>query len=192
MSKRRHPTMPQRRPVFVGCEGASEVQYVGVLRDLARDQSVPVYVTIQDLGCGAGDPLTRVDLAVRKIKAFEAKRECYADRFVLLDDDQTESKPELADKANRIAHRNGITIVWQSPCFEAVLLRHLSGCTSQRPPSSAVALQRLRAYWPDYEKSMSKAQLARRVDCDALQRVAVEEPALRSLLICLGLVEAQS
>lgn len=38
MSRRRPPYIELRRPVYIGCEGASEVSYAGFLQDLIRDQ----------------------------------------------------------------------------------------------------------------------------------------------------------
>jgi hypothetical protein len=39
-------------PIFVGCEGQSEVDYVGWLRNLARDRHLPVHLELADLGRG--------------------------------------------------------------------------------------------------------------------------------------------
>ena len=49
MNRRRPPYIQQRRPVFIGCEGASEVGYAGLLQDLLRDASLPVHLVIENL-----------------------------------------------------------------------------------------------------------------------------------------------
>jgi hypothetical protein len=36
----------QRRPVYIGCEGASEVRYAGFLQDLIREARLPVHLVI--------------------------------------------------------------------------------------------------------------------------------------------------
>ena len=55
---RRIPYIPQRVPVFVGCEGESEVGYVQLLNALAQNANPPVHLHVEKL-IGAGDPLTR-------------------------------------------------------------------------------------------------------------------------------------
>jgi hypothetical protein len=43
-------------------------------------------------------------------------------------------------------------LIWQEPCHEAVLLRHVAGCDQLRPQTSAAAIAELRKCWPDYQK----------------------------------------
>jgi hypothetical protein len=109
-------------------------------------------------------------------------------RFVLLDTDQTESNPQRADLARRLANKNNITIVWQRTCFEAVLLRHLPACDTHRPPDTPTAVRALIQKWPDYEKPMSRVALSRRIDREAVSRAAAVVPELRILLSRLGLI----
>lgn len=188
MTRRRRAYIEQRRPVFIGCEGASEVSYAGFLQDLLRDASPPVHLVIEELGLGAGDPMARIDLAVRRLDHLRRTRIAPPQRFVLLDDDQIEADPRRADMARRMAAANNIRIVWQRPCFEAVLLRHLPDRTTRRPPDTPEAKRALERDWPEYQKPMTRAALARRLDLQAVLRAATVEPELDVLLRCLGLI----
>lgn len=184
----RRPTIPQRKPIYIGCEGASEVGYVSVLDDFVRAANLPLHLIIQELAPGAGDPLARVELAVSRIKAISRTRIPPVERFVLLDTDQAVAEPDRAERARRLAHENKINIIWQAPCFEAVLLRHLPGRTNHQPPDTARAQTAINREWPGYRKPMTRTQLATRIDLDALQRVAGVEPELASLFRCIGIL----
>jgi hypothetical protein len=74
MSRRRPPFIELRRPVYIGCEGASEVGYVGFLQDLIRNANLPVHLHVDELGPGTGDPLSRIEMAVLRLKQLERKR----------------------------------------------------------------------------------------------------------------------
>lgn len=189
MTRRRPPHIPQRRPVYIGCEGASEVSYAGFLQDLIRDAALPVHLIVEELGPGAGDPLARVEMAVRRLAHLRRTRTAPAERFVLLDFDQAERDPQRAERAKHAADDCAIVIVWQRPCFEAVLLRHLPDRATRRPPDTPEAGRALVKEWPDYKKPMTRADLARRLDQAAVRRAAAVEPELDALLRCLGLIE---
>jgi len=188
MTRRRPPNIPLRRQIFVGCEGKSEAGYVALLQDFARTASLPIYLNIKELAPGAGDPLARVEMAVRLIKQESATRIAPSASFVLLDEDQTVLAPARAETARQLATQKNITIVWQRPCFEAVLLRHLLGCHTRRPPDTTGAGNALQGEWPEYAKPMDRAALARRLDLAAAMRAAGVEPELAALLRAIGLL----
>ncbi len=189
MTRRRPQYILQRRPVYIGYEGASEVSYAGFLQDLLREAGLPVHLVIDELGPGAGDPLARVEMAVRRLAHLRRTRAAPAERFVLLDFDQAERDPQRADQARRKAADDNIVIVWQRPCFEAVLLRHPKGRAGHRPPDSSRAGQALTRDWPEYEKPMTRDNLARRLDLASVLRAAAVEPELEALLRCLGILQ---
>lgn len=188
MTRRRPPHIPQRRPVYIGCEGASEASYANLLQDMLRAADLPVHLVVDKLGPGAGDPLTRIGVARRRLYHLQRTRTAPAERFALLDSDQALSDPQRAGQACRMAADNDITIVWQHTCFEAVLLRHLQDCATRRPSDTPEAGRALKREWPGYQKPMPRAELARRIDQAALLRAANVEPELKILLSCLGLV----
>lgn len=186
----RRAIRPQRRPIYVGCEGASEVGYVGVLNDLVRVADRPLHLIIEELGPGAGDPLARVEMAVRRIAHHRQTRIAPVERFVLLDFDQVERDRARGDRAMKLAADFDIRIVWQRPCFEAVLLRHIEGRATHRPPDTPKAQRDLEHDWAGYRKPMTRSDLARRIDLASLERVAIVEPELAEMLRCLGIIAA--
>ena len=189
MRRRPSPSIPQRRLVFIGCEGESEVAYAGLLQDMLLQAGMHVQLNVRDLGRGAGDPLARVQLAVQHLAQLGRTRIAPPERFILLDDDQTARDPARAECARQLAAQHRITIVWQRPCFEALLLRHLPDCTTRRPPDTAEAVRVLEREWRGYRKPLSRAALAERIDHDAVRRAAGVEPELQVLLRCLGLAD---
>jgi hypothetical protein len=189
MSRRRAPFIELRRPVYIGCEGASEVGYVGFLQDLIRNANLPVHLHVDELGPGTGDPLSRIEMAVLRLKQLERKRSAPRERFALLDSDQAERDPQRAERASRLAADHDISIVWQRPCFEAVLLRHLEGRAGHRPPDTPGAIRALEREWAGYTKGTKRADLAQRIDHAAVMRAAVVEPDLAVLLRCIRLLQ---
>ena len=97
----------------------------------------------------------------------------------------------MAEDAERLAGDHGIKLIWQAPCHEALLLRHLPGRASDRPPTSKLAQSALKAVWPEYEKPMSPASLSKRIDLAGLRRAAAVEPGLKEFLSDIGLDPAK-
>lgn len=184
--KTRRPFIPQRKPIFVGCEGESEQGYAGFLQDLIHEAGLHVHLNIELLK--AGDPLARIELAVRKLTQLRKTRGNFPDRFVFLDTDQLALSADRANRARQVAAANDIRIVWQEPCFEAVLLRHFAGRTAHRPPTNQATQDAILHEWPQYRKPMSRADLARKIDREAVTRAAGVEEDLMALLRCIGLI----
>jgi hypothetical protein len=185
----RHPRRlrPLRQRIFVGCEGLSEVGYIAFIRNVAEDQQLPIHLEIKNLA-PAGDPFDRVNEAVKRIARLEHNREKFSARFVILDDDQNSQAPERAGNAKQLAQQNSISLIWQSPCHEAILLRHFQGHANDRPPTSAIAEQQLKSIWPEYTKPMERRDIGKRLDIDALKRATAVEPDLFKFLARLGLI----
>ncbi|HWJ39101.1 MAG TPA: hypothetical protein VNR86_10125 [Sphingomicrobium sp.] len=184
--KLRRAFIPQRRPIFVGCEGESEQGYAGFLQDLIFEADLHVHLNIELLK--AGDPLARIELAIRRLAQLRKTRGVFADKFVLLDTDQLALSPDRAQRARALAAANDISVVWQDPCFEAMLLRHLPGRSAHRPPTNPATQNAIRQEWPQYEKPMSRAELARKIDREAVIRASAVEEGLMALLRCIGLM----
>jgi hypothetical protein len=185
---RRRSSIPQRRPVFVGCEGESELGYAALLQHLLRDANLHVHLIVEDLGIGAGDPLSKVQMAIRKLAQLRRSWGAPNERFLLLDSDQNENIRGRVATAQGLAAQHRIQIVWQHPCFEAVLLRHLPNCATRRPPDTTEAMRALRREWADYEKPMARTDLSRKLGLTNVLQAAAVEPTLGSLLRCLGLI----
>ena len=127
-------------------------------------------------------------MAGRRTDLQRRKRTTPSASFAFLDGDQAVRDPQRADRARRLAVENGIAIIWQRPCFEAVLLRHLPDRATHRPLDTPRAIQALEREWPGYAKPLERAALARRLDLDAVLRAATVEPELAALLRVLGLL----
>lgn len=181
MTRRRSIIAP-RTPVFLGCEGESEQAYGQVLNDLLREANRPVHLEVMNLNPGAGDPIARLRKAGQEIVRRRQRRSEFRLQVVLMDSDQIDADGKRRQQAEWCAQDLGIRIIWQEPCHEAMLLRHLDGFAQNRPLTSRAAEAMLRAAWPDYRKPMTKIQLARRIDLDAVQRAAAVEPSLSAFL----------
>jgi hypothetical protein len=99
-------------------------------------------------------------------------------RAVLLDADKLGQAPARDARARELAAAATISLVWQRPCHEALLLRHLEGCRDLRRPTSDLSLQELRRRWPDYDKGMPAGRLATRIGANELRRVLQVEHEL--------------
>lgn len=185
---RRRPIRVPKKPIFLGCEGDSEVAYGQVLNDLLRSSDVPVHLHVEALARGAGDPLARVRRALQRIAELENRRSRFRLAAILLDFDQAERDPARADRAKRLATQNNLALIWQHPCHEALLLRHMPDCSNHRPLDCRVAQQQLERVWPEYKKAMPRALLARRIDLDAVRQAAGVEPELRVFLEAIRLL----
>ena len=82
---RRKPHIAQRTPIYIGCEGQSEVEYGFLIRSMAEAAGLPVHLRIEDLQ--AGDPLARVERAIARTAYIQRSRERFRHRFILLDTD---------------------------------------------------------------------------------------------------------
>src|SRR5688572_28287509 len=121
----RRSSIEPRKPMYLGCEGESEAAYGQVLDDLVRSAGLAVHRRVDVLAPGAGDPLTRVRRAVDRIARIEKQRASFHAKAILMDSDRVTGEPQRAAEATHLAARSGIRIVWQVPCHEAVLLRHM-------------------------------------------------------------------
>lgn len=184
---RRPPHIPQRTPIFVGCEGESEGAYVALLQNLADAAGSHVHITIELLTPGAGDPLARVTRALAHLGRLRGRRTVFAHAFVLMDSDQLALDRARGERARRDAQAGGLTLIWQDPCHEAFLLRHLPGRADRRPGDSGAALEALRREWPEYQKPMTRRDLQRRLDLEAVRQAGAAHPDLAPLLQALGL-----
>lgn len=187
---RRHAArraIPQRRRLFVGCEGESERAYVALLARLAEDAHLAVHLHAEVLG--GGDPLAIVEHAAQRAAEHDRQRgELFARRFVLLDSDKRGHVPQRDERIGGVAAAAGLCLVWQRPCHEALLLRHLEGCSQLMPATTRLANKHLLQRWPSYEKAMSSTRLAARLDLAATIRASEVEAELAELLREIGLI----
>jgi len=181
---------PQRTPIFIGCEGSSEVGYASWLRNIVRDRDLPLHLELSDLGRGAGDPLARIELARERIGRFESNRAAFAARFIFLDTDQLEGHRERARLAHQLAREEGIVVLWQDPTHEAFLLRHFPRCLTMMPPDKRAADTALRRVWPDYQKPCNARQIEQCLSLEGAHRVASHHDDFAHFLRTIGLLDA--
>jgi hypothetical protein len=186
MRSSRRTLIPQRRRVFLGCEGESERGYGARLGELLETVCQDVYLDVVLLNPGAGDPLALVERARQRIADTERKRERYAMRAILLDADKRGQVPERDAHLLKIAAEMKLTLIWQEPCHEALLLRHLENCRDLRPPTTTQAMAQLTRHWPSYTKGLSAMRLAERIGLEELRRVQQVEKDLAAFLVEIG------
>lgn len=182
--RRHRPNIPPRRPIFLGCEGSSEVGYGTVLSKLAHNlPGVHVHIVVKNLQPGAGDPLQLVNRAIRLISDIERRRTRFTVKAILLDQGEAEKMKQAAF----VAKTAGIDhLIWQAPDHEGLLLRHIAGCEHRRPPSGS-SMSALRKEWPTYTKGMSAQALIERIGIDELKRASTVEAELRNFFHALGI-----
>ena len=185
--RRDRPTIPPRKPFFLGCEGQSEEAYGQFLSDLARDLGLPIYLRVVKLGLGAGDPLSRLQRAREKIEHHERTRTRFAYKAVLLDSDQIDNNLQARERAEQTARKANIEIIWQVPCHEALLLRHFEGFEQRHPVSKTEIEAALRRAWPLYEKPMTRQQISNILKISHVRRAAQNERPLLNFLRRLGI-----
>jgi hypothetical protein len=184
----RRPIIKPKTPIFLGCEGESEQAYGQLLNDLLQTEGCPVHLEVVNLSPGAGDPIARLRRATQEIARRRQRRSEFARRAVLLDLDQVQNDSKRRQQADQLANQLDIRIIWQEPCHEALLLRHLDGFAQHRPPSTHASTIALKAAWPQYAKPMTKIRLSRRIGREDVQRAATVEPALAAFLREVGLL----
>ena len=185
--KRNYRQRPQRKRYFLGCEGESEQAYGQLLNKLAQDLKIPVHLHVKPLTPGAGSPLARVKRAVKEIEQGENLRVRYLKRFILLDQDQAPARSPMAQETEALAKNNNITLIWQSPCHEAFILRHLQGHTDKKPLNSSEAKKALIKAWPEYSKPMTRNKLSQRISITEVRRAMKVESGLEVFLQTIGL-----
>ena len=178
---------PQRRRFFLGCEGKSEQAYGQLLNKLARELQVPVYLDVKTLSPGAGSPLALVKRAVKKIKQAEKVRTSYSKRFILLDQDRAPADSQMAEDTEALAEANNIILIWQSPCHEAFLLRHLQGYLDKRPLNSDEAQKIILKAWPEYSKPMTRSRLSQRIGITEVKQAMATYPEFKAFLRAISL-----
>lgn len=139
--KRRHLAIPQRKRFYIGCEGRTEVEYVGFLQDRVEATHRKYHLVRKDLG-GSGNPMVILRVAL-KDRLRQADFGAFRGSAVLLDADTADDR--VVREANDFAQRAGFILIWQRPCGEAFLLEHVGQLTPAARNSSRQARAQFRA-----------------------------------------------
>jgi hypothetical protein len=151
-------------------------------------ESAGLYLAIDnDIPRPGGDPLDLVRSAIRRAKEQQAKRGSFDFRALLLDRDKLGVAPERDEQISKLARVNRLHLIWQRPCHEGFLLRHLEGHENTSPPTTDLASQALKRIWTDYHKPMSAIHLASRIDLQAVLRACSVESSFKQFLDQIGL-----
>lgn len=177
---------PLRTRVFVGCEGRSEQAYVRWLQERADQRGLCLYFDSADVS--GGDPLSVVEKSIRICRHNEKFKGVYGAKLVLLDEDRIGHCKSRDAKIGPTIKKNGFGLIYQRFDHEALLLRHLPGCSTMRPPRG-FSLERLLQHWPDYLKPATFLDLERRLTNECLVQALNVEPALKKALAQLGFTE---
>lgn len=181
---RRRPTIPQRCRFFLGCEGQSEHSYGTLLQHLSESVSLHVHIERHDLR--GGDPLAIVQSAVVRLRQQLRTRGPLLIRAVLLDNDKLGQNPTRDAQIPSLVQANGLHLIWQHPCHEGLLLRHLPGCETLRPGNCEAANLLLQNQWSQYQKPLPANRLLDRIGVPELARAKSVEAHLATLLSALG------
>ncbi len=181
MSRRR--LVPQRKPIFIGTEGESDRAFARFLQPLCDEAGLHVYLDAKPQD--GGGAVNVVEQAGRWLERNPPKRE-YKTRLVLLDRDRIEAEPQEGVKAQAAAARYKLTIVFQDPNLEGLLVRLHRG-QEQRKIQASDSRSELRKIWPEYQKPSTAEQLRQRFTLDDVRRAAAHDPHLRKLLEVIGL-----
>jgi len=155
---RRHQR-PAKQPIYIGCEGQSEVAYAGLLESILRDKQLGYHLVTDDLGKGAGSLEQKVRQAHQNIETKLKQKYKFKKRYVMLDADVLNRDESRRRAIEREAADYNIVVIWQRPCFEAVLLNHIERCEYHEPSDSKIAEAQLKKQCPAYSKPPSIAML---------------------------------
>ncbi|MGO8756997.1 MAG: hypothetical protein ACLQG3_02620 [Terracidiphilus sp.] len=178
--------IPQRTRVYLGCEGQSEQSYGKRLNAIADALGLPLFLDCDVLG--GGDPLFLVELAVRHIHERVTKRGAFLHRAIVLDADKLGNAPERDARVASLAQKHRIHLIWQYPCHEGFLLRHLPNQGTMRPQTAELALEALKTIRPEYRKGAPAVELASWIDAKALRQAVTVEADLRNFLVQIDLL----
>ena len=175
---------PQRKRVFVACEGASEYGYAAHIGFLAEEEDLAVHLDI--CNCHGGDPLAIVEKAVKQLLLRKRQSGAYAVNAIFLDADRRKESPNRTDRAKVLLRRHGFHVIWSKPTFESLLLKHMPGYERSEPTASNLAFQQLKNCWPEYCKGLTSMQLRYKLDRASVVRAAAVVPELQAFLDSLG------
>ena len=182
MRRRRRLVRP-RRSFFIAGEGQSERAFVRFLQHLCDEAGLHVHLDVKPQD--GGGSVAVIEQAGRWLKRNRSGPE-YQARLVLLDHDRIEAEPQEGIQAQAAAARYKLTIVFQNPNLEGLLVRLHKG-QEQRKIRASDAESDLRKMWPAYQKPSTAEQLRQRFTLADVRRAAVQDQHLRKLLEILEL-----
>jgi hypothetical protein len=174
-----------RTRIAVGCEGQSERAYSAWLQRLVEELKLPLFLDSILNVPGGGDPLYIVRARIAEMARREARHGRYERKAIILDHDTSLLYLAKREEAIRFAAEANVTLIWQDPDHEALLLRHCEGCAAHRPPRGE-SIRRLRERWPGYQKPSDALALSRLFQLEHLRSACATERELARFLREIG------
>ena len=173
-----------RRPVFVACEGKSELGYVRWLNRLADAEGVPVAISARDMkGGGAGKIAER---AARALLQSAGGAAMYEKRYLLMDRGRGTRYRREIERARQIADEHSFSIIWQPICHECFLLKHFAGTAGRNPPDAGACEAALLGVWPAYRKGLDATDYDKEISIEHLLRARSNLHELEAFLTDIG------
>ena len=171
-------------PIFVACEGNSELGYVRWLNRLADAWGIPVAITARNMKGGAAKAI--VEKATKNLRSSAGGAKVFHRKYVILDYDLSANAQSELDQAARIAEKNLFGVVWQRICHECFLLKHFSQTERLNPSTADGCSRALLGVWPEYCKGMDATDYERQLSTDKLARARGNLPELDAFLNDIG------
>ncbi len=180
----RRRRIPPHTQVFVAGEGNSEFGYLRWLNRLAAKTGVRIAFTAKCLQ--GGDPLELVESALNQLTVVERRGTQFRHRALLLDRDGLGDNNTRDQRAQALAKRHRVTLLWQVPCHEGFLLRHFVTGAGQRPTTARQAMQTLNTLWPGYRKGIDAIGYERILTVEHLATARAVDVAFDGFLANIG------
>ena len=173
-----------KQPVFVVCEGRSELGYVRWLSRLADAEGVPVSITGRDMkGGGAGKI---ADRAARALLRSAGGPAMYEKRYLLMDRGRSARYRQEIERARQIVEKHSFSIIWQPICHECFLLKHFARTQDRDPPDASACETALPAVRPGYRKGLDATEYEREISIEHPVRARANLPEPEAFLIDIG------
>ncbi|MDK9722718.1 MAG: RloB domain-containing protein [Rhodospirillales bacterium] len=175
-----------RTPILFACEGDSEVAYVRFLQDILPKEP-PLHLRSVNLRGGNPESMLYQADKLARGKHSDIKRKNYV---LLIDADCLEEHFQSAHEIETFAReveRKHFQLVLMRPNFEGFLLRHFQN-QERIFPAKAQAIRELMRFWPQYKKPPTARELHQRFTLAEVQRAALHDAEVRSLLSRIGLL----
>ena len=138
-----------KKMILIGAEGKNETE-ITYFKEFNRKQNT---YTIKAAKGNSTDPKGIVEDTVNSVGHEELDFSEGDMAYCVFDSDTNPAKQGQIDSAIRLAKKQGVEVLLSVPCFEIWFLQHFEKSTGQLNSSNAV--ERLKRYIPEYQKSAS-------------------------------------
>ncbi len=179
MRRKRRPTILQRKRLFVGCEGLSEIGYIQWLRILSDANDGYIHIVTENLNGGS---LVKMVENAQAVYERLHMVEPIMDKYLLVDIDRGHEDPDELAAANVLIEQHGFNTIWQSPNHEGFLLTHCEKITARLPTNKGDVDRLLLRHKPNYSKAMPKHKYHKMFDNETPKIASESNAELAKLL----------